>query len=280
MSQSAEPNLALSEEERTALGQFRSFHPAASGIHKVNIAIAAVFTVLPLAGAVWFLIEMLKNPGKGNEIGVAIFGALALGPAIGVVYLVRKLSWKLCLFENGFVLVRGGNRIVHWQDVQAFYEEQTVVGGIKADRYLRLRMQDGRLLTLDSSYQDFPAFAAAVRDALTKAVLAHAAEELPAGRSVAFGKLMLTRSGLEKPGGTIAWNEVHFIQVEPRMDGQVIHHAVVVYQRSRQPKGPDDKVEWYKKFVRDFGNVGAFLRLAGEFTTVKGPEGEQQQARP
>jgi hypothetical protein len=273
VSQSAKPNLPLSEAERSALGSFRSFHPAPSGIHKVNIVIASIFVLLPLGAAVWVLIEMLRQPGEESRLGVAVlgFGIVALAPALGVAYLVFKLYWKLYLFENGFVLWRGVNRIVLWEDVQYFFEQQDIVVTFKADRWLRFRLRDGRLFTVDSSYQDFLAFTEGVRDAVTRTVLAHAAVELPAGRAVAFGKLMLLRSGLEKPEATLAWSEVHSIAIELRSEGSQKAYVVVIYQRSQRSTGPNDKVEWYKRFVVRFPNFVAFVRLASEFTTVIGP---------
>jgi hypothetical protein len=272
MSASDDSDLMLSDADRAALGAFRSFHPAASGMHKVNIVIAAIFTLVLLGPAVLFLILALKAPGKGNEIGLAIFGVLGLAPAIGLAYLIRKLGWRLYLFDNGFVFARGGNRVVRWEDVQSFYEQQDVVAGMKADRRLRFLLQDGRRLTVDSSYKDFADFAGAVRDGVTEAVLARAAEELPAGRSIAFGKLLLSEAGLEKPGESLSWAEVDGITIEPRVDGQVHAQGVVVYKRMAPAKGVKGKVEWYVKLVPNFGNVDAFLQLASRFTTVGGPD--------
>jgi hypothetical protein len=265
-------DLALSAGERAALGEFRSFHPAASGIHKVSIAIASIFTVLLMGGALWCLIEGLNQPGKGILGGAALFGGLGLLPAAALIYVLVKLRWRLYLFENGFVLVRGSNRVVLWDDVQSFYEEQLVVGGIKAERQLRFLLKDGRRVTVDNSYKDFPAFAEAVRQAVTEAVLSRAAEELPAGRAIAFGKLKLSQAGLEKEGDSLAWADVHSITIEPRIDGQVYTHGVVVYKRGPQSGKGKEKVEWYLKYVPSFGNVGAFLHLASRFTRVVGPD--------
>jgi hypothetical protein len=272
MSQFSDSDLMLSDEDRAALGAFRSLHPAASGMHKVNIAIASVFTLLPGGGAIAFLIGALNNPGKGMGIGVMIFGALALGPAIGVVYLVLKLRWRLYLFDNGFVFARGANRVVKWDDVQSFYEQQDVVAGIRADRWLRFLLNDGRRLTVDSSYKDFAAFAEASRRGVTNAVLRRAAQELPVGRAITFGKLKLSQAGLEKEGDAISWAEVDGITFESRVDGQVHAQAVVIYKRGLQSGGLKEKVEWYMKMVPRFGNVDAFLHLASQFTRVGGPE--------
>jgi hypothetical protein len=179
-------DLMLSDTDRAALGECRSFHPAASGMHKVNITIATIFTLLPLGGAIAFLIAGLNRPGKGLEIAAAVFGAIALAPAIGVAFLVRKLFYRLYLFDNGFVFARGSNRIVLWDEVQSFYDQQDVVSGIRADRWLRFLLQHGRRLTIDSSYKDFAAFAKAVQDGVTRTVLARAAEALSNGQAIAF----------------------------------------------------------------------------------------------
>jgi hypothetical protein len=275
MSQPSDSDLTLSDGERASLGAFRSVHPAASGIHKVNLAIASVFTLLPGGGAIAFAVGALNNPGKGMWIGVLIFGALALGPAIGVVYLALKLRWRLYLFENGFVFARGSNRVILWEDVQSFYEQQDVVAGIRADRWLRFLFNDGRRLTVDSSYRDFAAFAEAARNGVTQAVLRRAERDLPAGRSIAFGKLKLSQAGLEKEGDSIPWADVEGITIEPRIDGQVHAQAVVIYKRGMQSKGLKEKVEWYMKMVPRFGNVDAFLHLASQFTRIVGPEAQR-----
>lgn len=269
---STEPaaDLTISTDDRAALGAFRSLHPAASGMHKVNIAIAAIFTLLPLAGAIWFLIAGLKAANQGLEIAAAVFGGVALLPGLGLLYLILKLRWRLCLFENGFVFSRGGNRVVLWDNVQSFYEQQDVVAGIRADRRLRFLLSDGRRLNLDSSYQDFAAFAQAVRNGVRAAVLRRAAEALPRGEAIAFGKLLLSKTGLEKPGDSLPWSEVQGIDVEPRVDGQVHAHAVIVYKRGLHGAGVQEKVEWYSKMIPSFGNVDAFFQLVRQFTRVGG----------
>jgi hypothetical protein len=254
--------LEISATDRAALGSFKSFHPAASGIHKVNIAIAAIFTVLLAGPAILFLVLELRNPGKGNIIGMAIFGAMALLPAIGLFVLIRKLRWSLYLFESGFVFARGSNRVVLWEDVKYFYEQQDVVAGIKADRWLRFVLSNGQRFTIDSSYKDFVAFNNAVRDGVTHAVLARAAAAFRKGQSIPFGKLAVSQTGLEKDGEVVQWGNVHSISIELRFNA----FAVVVFQGD-----PLAKVEWYARPIPQFANVNAFLVLARQFTTVIGP---------
>ena len=234
-------DLELSTTDRAALGAFRSLHPASSGMHKLNIAIASLFTLLLMGPALGFLIAALNKPGKGLGIGAAIFGGLGLLPLIGLGFLIRKLRWRLHLFEKGFVFTRGKNRMVLWDDVQSFYEQQDVVAGMRADRWLRFLLKDEQQFTIDSSYKDFAAFADAVRDGVTKAVLTQAAKVLPTGEAIAFGKLKLSKSGLEKEGESLTWAEVHSITIEPRVDGQVHANGVVVYKRGLQSSGVNEK---------------------------------------
>jgi hypothetical protein len=262
-------DLALSATDRVALGAFRSYHPAASGIHKVNIGIASIFTLLLMGAAIAFLIAGLNQPGKGLEIGAAVFGALGLAPAIGMAFLIRKLFYRLYLFDNGFVFARGANRIVLWNEIQSFYEQQDVVAGIKADKWLRFLLEDGRRFTIDSSFKDFRTFAEAVRHAVTKVILMRAADVLPRGQAIAFGKLRFSQAGLEKEGEALSWKDVHSIRLEPRVDGQVHAYGVVIFKRATRSK--TEKVEWYVKLIPRFGNVDAFLQLASQFTTVGDP---------
>src|SRR5205809_228771 len=109
-------DLRLSASDLSALGKFRSTHVAGSLMHKVNIAIASSFTVLLLVAAVFALKFWLENPGKGLWPVPMIFGGLALLPAVGLILLVRKLRWRLFLFDNGFVFSRSRDWVVLWDN--------------------------------------------------------------------------------------------------------------------------------------------------------------------
>jgi hypothetical protein len=160
------------------------------------------------------------------------------------------------------VFARGYNRVVLWEDVKYFYEQQDVVAGIRADRWLRFVLSNGQRFTIDSSYKDFVAFNDAVRDGVTQVVLARAVAAFPKGQSVPVGKLAVSQTGFEKEGEVVPWADVHSISIELRFNA----FAVVVFQRD-----PLAKVEWYARPIPQFANVNAFLALARQFTTVSGP---------
>jgi hypothetical protein len=266
MTQANDHHLKIPATDRAALGSLRSVHPAASGMHKFNMAVAATLAILPGAAGIYFLVEGYRvSPGKGIEIAGWIFGGLALAPAVGFLFLVRKLGWRLYLYQNGFVWSRMTDRVVQWSDVTYFFEQQDKVAGMNADRWLRFLLVDGSRPTIDSSYQDFGTFADAVRVGVKKAVLACFAA-LPAGQALAFGKLLVSETELENEGRVLPWTEVQSVSLEPYELG----YGVIIYLRD--PKWKGGRFPWYTRPVTRFPNVDAFLLLAGQFTTLRLPD--------
>ena len=98
---------------------------------------------------------LVPLPGPGWLI---VFGGLALLPAIGVFFLARKLWWRLGLYENGFVLVRGRKHVVRWDDVRSVF-----AGGLNIDQEVEFILNDGKRLKVDNSFKYFDGFSEAAR---------------------------------------------------------------------------------------------------------------------
>ncbi|MFO0966750.1 MAG: DUF4339 domain-containing protein [Gemmataceae bacterium] len=257
--------LALSASERNALGPLRSFHPTGSRKHKINIAITAGFTLVFGAAAVAALIAWAT---AGNQwwIGAALFGGLALLPAVGLAFELRKRRWRLFLFEKGFVLVKGCERVVPFTDIQSLIQ-----GGLRIEGpQLKAILQDGGMITLDSSFQDFPSFIDTVRNEVTRLLLEKASLALSKGDAMPFGKWRLSQAGLENDGEALPWSEVHSLGIERRISGNVIYSALIVFKKS--PEGKAGKVEWCARRMDRFANVDAFLELASRFTRIETEE--------
>jgi hypothetical protein len=254
--------LSLSASERKALGPLQSEHVPASRTHKINIAIASIFTILPALAAVGLGIDALIGaPGRGIGWAALAFGALALLPAIGVYFLVRKLFWRLFLFANGFVFLRGKEHVVLWSDIKSLF-----VGGLNIDEHLQFILDDGTRLKIDNSFKDYSDFADAVRDNETRRVLARADAALKSGESFSFSKLRVTPAGLEHEGKqALAWANVERVSIERRVSGQVIYSAIVVWEKARGKKDPS---EWAAKNMGMFPNFDAFLKLAARLTRI------------
>lgn len=255
----------LKDRDAEALGELLSAHPAASGMHKVNIAIASVFTFLPGAAALLFLFMHLTGDPKSQMwIGAAAFGAIALLPGIGLLFLLRKLRWKLFLYQNGFVFARGRNKVVPWGAVKSMFEEQDVVAGIRADARLKFTFPDGGWLIIDSAYKRFAEFSAAVRAGVTRAVVARASAALKKGEAFAFGKLKITRTGLAHGDDELTWAEVGEVAIEDYGGG----YAIRIYAKGKSPLAKGRGEPWFSRAVTEFPNYPAFLELAGKVTRV------------
>src|SRR5262249_52861909 len=155
---------------------------------------------------------------------------------IGLILLIRKFSWGLYLFENGFVFAAGKDRVVLWDDVAQLFEKQDVVAGMRADKWLRLVLKDGSEVKMDSAYKDFSAFNEVLTNKVAEAVLQRAIAALSRDELVSFDKVTVSRSGLEKEEqkllGTsrdsIGWAELDSVAVELRQTGHAIANSIVI----------------------------------------------------
>jgi hypothetical protein len=276
MSKPSVSDLQLSAADRDVLGSFRSLHPAGSRQHRQNIIILIIFVLVPVGAAAILAVNGLSaKTAAGWFIAAAIVGAVAMIPGIVLYFQIRKLKWRLYLFDNGFVFARSVDRAVPWNEVKYLYEWRSVAAYRQADLNLRFVLSDGERFSMDSSYQDMAAFTEAVRDSVTRTVLARAAAALPKGDGVAFGQLTLSLAGLAKAGEVVPWAEVHSIGLEmrsfqPLAGKQYSAYAVIVNRHSA--KSRTGKAEWYARPYPEFANVAAFLKLASQFTTVSAAE--------
>jgi hypothetical protein len=252
--------LSLSASDRQALGRWQSSHPTGSRMHKISIAIAAFFTLAFYGAAAAALVAFLTGPPRnGWGIGVGLFVVLALLPGIALFVLVRRLRWRLFLFEKGFVLVQGGQRVVLWTDVKSVFR-----GGTRLEPKLWLTLDDGGRITLDSAFQGFSTFSGAAEENVTRLILQKGAIALSKGEAVSFGKMTLSHKGLENEGKRLGWPDVDRLAIEWRRSGNVVYTALVVFKNSS-----GGKVEWCAKRLDAFPNCKAFLQLAGRFTTIE-----------
>jgi hypothetical protein len=252
--------LALSVSDRHALGRWRSYHPTGSRIHNINIGIAAVFTLLLGGAAVGALVALISGtPGNGWWIGVGLFGGLALLPGIALFFLIRKLNWRVFLFDNGFVLVKGSERVVLWTDVKSLCR-----GGTRLEPKLWLALEGGGRITLDSAFKDCWTFSSAAEENVTRLVLANGADALARGEAVSFGKMTLSHEGLDNEGKRLVWPDIERLAIEWRRSGNVVYTALVVFQKTSR-----GKVEWCARRLDTFPNFKAFLQLAARFTTIE-----------
>ncbi len=252
--------LTLSASDRQALGRWRSSHPTGSRMHKISIGIAAFFTLAFCGAAAAALVALLTGPpGNGWGIGVGLFVALALLPGIALFVLIRRLRWRFFLFEKGFVLVQGGERVVLWTDVKSLFR-----GGTRLEPKLWLTLEDGGRITLDSAFQGFSTFSGTAEENVTWLVVEKGAAALSKGEAVSFGKMTLSQEGLENEGKRLGWPDVDRLGIEWRRSGNVVYTALVVFKSTNR-----GKVEWCAKRLDAFPNCKAFLQLAGRFTTIE-----------
>jgi hypothetical protein len=202
---------------------------------------------------------LIGPPGNGWWIGVGLFLALAILPAIALFLLIRRLRWRLFLFDKGFVLVQRDERVVLWTDVQSLFR-----GGTPLEPKVWLTLEDGRRITLDNAFQGFATFSGTAEENVTRLVLQQGADALSKGEAVTFGKMTLSHEGLDDAGKALPWPDVDRLAIEWRRSGNVVYTALVVYKKTSS-----GKAEWCAKRLDAFPNFNAFVQLAGRFTTIE-----------
>ena len=221
---------------------------------KVRVIACGVLVSLLPAGAAWAAFANIRGMGW---VALAL-ALLALLAAAGLVVLVRRLKWRALLHRDGVILERSGPpEVLPWSDVK-YCTERNVNGHYS----VRLRLMDERLVFLDANLRDHHALGTAVREGVTRAVLARAAGQLEHGEEVPFGPLKVSRDGLSNGKEQLGWDEVSEL-------GVVLNFSGSGYKVEVRKEGA--KLAWFSRPYIDFPNAEAFLELASRFTKVSRP---------
>jgi hypothetical protein len=242
-----------SEAANPSLGPLVAEHGA--GLEqRVGVIACAVFAVLLPVGAV----AAAVSGGKGMGWLALVLALLTLLPVAGLFVLIRRLKWRALLHRDGLILERNGPPdVLPWSDVQSCIERN-----VNGHYSVRLRLLDQRLIILDANFRGHHALGAAVRDGVTRAVLARAADQLKRGEEVPFGQLNVSRAGLSNDKEQLGWGEVGELGVVLNATGS--GYKLVVRKKGSQSA-------WFSRPYIDFPNAEAFLELASQFTKVSRP---------
>jgi hypothetical protein len=187
-----------------------------------------------------------------------VLALLTLPTAAGLFILARQLKWRALLHRDGLVLERNGPpEVLPWSDVKYCLERN-----VNGHYSVRLRLLDERLVFLDANLRDHHALGTAVRQGVTRAVLARAAGQLERGEEVPFGPLKVSRDWLSNGKEQIGWDEVSEL-------GVVLNFSGSGYKVEVRKEGA--KLAWFSRPYIDFPNAEAFLELASRFTKVSRP---------
>jgi hypothetical protein len=213
-----------------------------------------VLAALLLAGAIWAALSGIAGLGW-LALALALLTVLA---AAGLVIQARRLKWRALLHRDGLILERNGPpEVLPWSDVKYCIERN-----VNGHYSVRLRLADERLIFLDANLRDHHALGAAVRQGVTRAVLARAAGQLERREEVPFGPLKVSREGLSNGKEQIRWDEVSEL-------GAVLNFSGSGYKVEVCKKGAT--LAWFSRPAIDFPNAEAFLQLASQFTRVTRP---------
>ncbi len=206
-------------------------------------------------------IEEAGNLGKLPEglwlpltLAMALLGLLFLIRAL--VNLIRWLRGKnetLKLYNQGIVHILGKDTTKYGWGSLHTYREGT--------RTLRLTMQNGRVLKIDSRYGDLSRWAQYIRQYAARVTGVYIARAIREERPVVLHpKLTVWPGGVEVDKVEIPWSAV-----DVRLQGQ----QLVVYKRAKS--GNFQKVKAYNMHTVD--NVGGFLEVA--HSTMKNHQRER-----
>ena len=171
---------------------------------------------------------------------------------LGLLFLIRAIlnfnRWlhttneTLKMFNQGIVRTRGKDTLKFgWGSIHTYRE---------GSRALRLTLQNGHVVNIDSRYGDLPRWASYIRQYAARVTGVYIARAIREERPVVLHpKLTVWPGGIEVDKKEIPWSNV-----DVRLKGK----QLVVYQRAKT--GGFQKVKAYN--IHTVDNVGGFLEVA------------------
>ncbi len=187
----------------------------------------------------------------GAGFFVAFFGALTIAGLVIVVWCIRHWSWRIFLFENGFVIQKNrAAQAVFWDDVKYVYARELLKRGVVVGHAIQIDTDDGRRLKTGDGFTDVAQLIDAIFENCIPVLLAKAQRKLKNAEPVPFGSLQVVADGLEYGEHKLSWAKLigPYIETRGRIDYLVI--------RKSGKRG-----DWYScKLVR-FPNIDTFMEL-------------------
>jgi hypothetical protein len=245
------PSIVDVDSEAEGLGRAEGgFSGAALGRGMIFGSIA---TLMLIAGCGVFILTHTKP--EELVLGFCMVGALMLGCLVWLYFGVRRLGYRLALFENGLVESRGKRTcIVRWADVdairgmvRAFYRGGPVyMGGPMV-----IRRRDGATVTLGQGIQNLEGLAGTITERVMAHLLPAALHDIRSGGKIDFDTLQVDAQGLiRKDGARLGWGEFGDFAIMP--------DSIQIQQTGAMEP-------WWKQRLSSVWNARLLLDLAAHF---------------
>lgn len=183
------------------------------------------------------------------------FVVLAVVAFFGLVILVRRLGWRLRVFENGFVLLRGKAALtILWDEIKYLREASWDLTGVD----MRVETHAGQRVQLDSTFRNSSSLAQSIRVPANASLFGRAETQLTHNSPIEFDSLSLLVSGLAKGGEQILWDDV---------DRITLKHTGKCYKFVIHKSGKGRS--WYERSAPYFPNLRVFLALVRRYAPTK-----------
>jgi hypothetical protein len=191
------------------------FSAAASGRGTI---LGSLGSLVLVAGIGSFILTHTKP--EEMVLGSCMVGGFVLVCLIFLVLGIRKLGYKLALFENGLVETRGrASRVFRWDEVDAlrgmvrvpFMGRPVCLGGPMV-----VRRCDGATLTLGHGVDNVERLAGVITDQVMQRLLPAALEAIRRNKHVTIGTLQVDGDGLTRNDGErLTWDEFNGFSFTP-----------------------------------------------------------------
>ena len=219
-------NQSSSQKITSRLGKPIRIYPG----HRVGRLLLLILAgLLTLAGlgillyTLWQVGQQMRSFGPvvaGQSFfwpGVAAFSAFLSGVVFWLAA-IRKTSRSLVIFQNGFVLREQGNSYAwHWDDVLAVTSKVTLtymVGIHSGTRHhYTLRRADGAGGVLDDSIRQVDQAVRYIQQETFQRRFERVVQQIEAGKSVAFGPLLVASDGFWYEEQAYQWSEIEGVEM-------------------------------------------------------------------
>ena len=247
-------------ENAATLGALISEHPfARSWLLRLAIAGGSLF-VTGAGLTAWMSDGFSPNnrasftsSGEQWTVALSVGGILLVSAAVCFVALMIGRSTRAKVHEHGLVYeTRGKRTVFRWQDVDALWKNEAIVGNVEQFRYA-VADSAGRRVGISFRLAHVRDIAQRIERELIARRLPSLRAALDRGESVDFGEIRMSAGGLSRGRKQISWSELSAVRVDNRF--------VSVWT-------PSGSAPWLEVRTATLPNVELFAALAQKHVRI------------
>lgn len=182
---------------------------------------ALLSVVLMLAGGAGIGNMIISGTFPYGQLIVSL-GAILLAAPLGFVW-YRGFTTRVQVYEHGFAYLQGDNtRTFRWDEIESIWEDIVTYSvrvlifpvPVGTGYKYTIRKRTGESIKLTSTIAGIDELGWLIQSQVLREMLPRAIETYNNGGSLQFGRLSISRMGINNGKETLPWNQVNAIQIK------------------------------------------------------------------